>query len=84
MLVMGLASVFLNWTDPTTVKRALNRMTDRSGGNKPSVKGTLIVAALLVIGVAAIDYLFDTWVSSEIARCTVDHRCGDQAAQGHP
>ncbi len=75
LLIWGPLSFVLNFRDPTTTKRAIERLSSKSPGSGPGVKAAL---AFLVVGLlvsAGLDYLFTAWIDHDLASCRAAHAC---------
>ena len=75
MLVWGPMSFALNLHDPTTTQRAITRLTSKSPEAKQSIVMTLAVLVVGLVIVAGVDYLFDAWISRDLAACRASNSC---------
>ncbi len=78
----GMATVVINWRDPTTSRRLIERVTDRSTRGRQRIGPILLLVIALVVAVGAIDYLFDAWIAHDLASCRSAGTCERSAASG--
>lgn len=71
LLGWGLISVVLNWRDPGTSKRLIERLANRKAGVGETV-GLLFVVIAALLG---IDGLFHLWVDQDFKACVSSAAC---------